>query len=162
MLEPTIRFFVFNVESRWSVGNTKWPPKWTTVYGVSSPFGDFWTFFWNLDKITSFALDNTHSTIIYIIVWTNFLVRTQKYLYFYCIKSLPKVTATFRSIFGGHLVAELQQHWAKSGLGWVTAEKLGKFFFSFFHDFLSFRAFWFNFWPYEFIRLVKWSIFCSR
>ena len=31
-----IQFFVFNVESRGSVGKRKWPPKWTTVYGVSS------------------------------------------------------------------------------------------------------------------------------
>ena len=33
-----IRFFVFNVESRGSVGKRKWPPKWTTVYGVSNIF----------------------------------------------------------------------------------------------------------------------------
>ena len=30
------RFFVFNVEWRRFEGNTKWPPKSTTVYGVSS------------------------------------------------------------------------------------------------------------------------------
>ena len=29
------RFFVFNVESRWSVGNTKWPPLITTIFPFS-------------------------------------------------------------------------------------------------------------------------------
>ena len=81
-------------------------------------------------------------------VLTNFLVRTQKYLYFYYIIPLKKVIAIFRQIFWGHLVAELQQHRAQSYLdGWPFGPaikkwtSIRKYFFSFFLRFLSISGF---------------------
>ena len=127
-----------------------------------TPFGEILGFFWYL----ALSQDNWRydklSKYDYTILWTNFLVRTQKCLYFYCMTLLMIAAAIFSSIFGGHLMAELQQHRTQSGLGWVTAEKLWNFLFFFFHDSLSFQAFSLIVWPYEFIIIFKWSIFCSR
>ena len=79
---------------------------------------------------------------------------------------LNKITAIFSLISGGHLVAELQQHWAQSVLGWVTGGAIKKwtsirlkFLSFFFNDFFLLWVFSRNLIPYETIRALFLAFF---
>ena len=70
-----------------------------------TPFGENLGFFWYLALSQANWRNDKLSKYDYTILWTDFLVRTQKYLYFYCMTLLTIDIAIFSSIFGGHLVA---------------------------------------------------------
>ena len=74
------------------------------------------------------------------LVWTNFLVRTQKYLYFSCITPMVKVIAIFSQISEGHLVTLRLSSIGPSQYldGWPLKKLKFFFFFHFFRSFLSF------------------------